>query len=83
MLDDINIEIIIYTYTNATITNKDIRMFSNNHNLTVNRISNIHDRYLIIDDQVYVLGCSIKDIGKKTSTLIKLNSISKEKIFTY
>lgn len=82
MLDDINIEIIIYTYTNATITNKDIRVFSRNHNLIINRISNIHDRYLIIDDEVYVLGCSIKDIGKKTSTLIKLTSINKEKIFT-
>ena len=80
MLSDINIDILIYTYPNATLTNKDIRAFSKDHKLEVFKITNIHDRYIIIDEDVYVLGCSIKDIGKKTSTLIKLNSISKEKI---
>ena len=80
MLSDINIDILIYTYPNATLTNKDIRAFSKDHKIEVFKITNIHDRYIIIDEDVYVLGCSIKDIGKKTSTLIKLNSISKEKI---
>jgi hypothetical protein len=82
MLSDINIDILIYTYPSATLTNKDIKAFSKDHKIEVVKITNIHDRYIIIDEDVYVLGCSIKDIGKKTSTLIKLNSISKEKILT-
>ena len=36
-----------------------------------------HDRFLIIDDDVYLIGGSIKDLGKKVSTFIKL-SIQKE-----
>lgn len=35
-----------------------------------------HDRFLIIDDDVYLIGGSIKDLGKKVSTFVKL-SISK------
>jgi hypothetical protein len=35
------------------------------------------DRFLIIDNDVYLIGASIKDLGKKVSTFIKL-SIQKE-----
>ena len=34
---------------------------------TVNVLSvkNIHDRFLIVDDTVYHIGASLKDLGKK------------------
>ena len=80
MLEDIKVDIIIYTYTSATLTKKDIKMFSLNHKLQVNRMSNIHDRFIIIDEDVYVLGSSLKDIGKKRSTIIKLKTINKDKV---
>lgn len=32
-----------------------------------------HDRFLIIDDDVYLIGGSIKDLGKKVSTFVKLS----------
>lgn len=33
--------------------------------ITVNEFRNSHDRFLIIDDEVYHIGASIKDLGKK------------------
>ena len=38
-----------------------------------------HDRFLIIDDEVYHIGASLKDLGKKMFAFSKLN-IEKEKI---
>ena len=45
--------------------------------IKIERFNKSHDRFLIIDDDVYLIGGSIKDLGKKVSTLIKL-SIPKE-----
>ena len=33
----------------------------------------VHDRYLIIDDAVWLLGTSIKDIGRSLTTIIKVD----------
>ena len=45
--------------------------------INIERFNKSHDRFLIIDDDVYLIGGSIKDLGKKVSTFIKLN-IQKE-----
>ena len=45
--------------------------------INIERFNKSHDRFLIIDDDVYLIGGSIKDLGKKVSTFIKL-SIQKE-----
>lgn len=39
-----------------------------------------HDRFLIIDDKVYHVGASIKDLGKKLCAVTLLNSIPPEEI---
>ena len=39
-----------------------------------------HDRFLIIDDKVYHVGASIKDLGKKLCAVTLLNSITSEEI---
>ena len=39
-----------------------------------------HDRFLIIDDNVYHVGASIKDLGKKLCAVTLLNSITPEEI---
>ncbi len=36
------------------------------------RVKRNHDRFLIIDDVVYLFGASIKDAGKKLFTYIKM-----------
>ena len=45
--------------------------------INIKRFNKSHDRFLIIDEDVYLIGGSIKDLGKKVSTFIKL-SIQKE-----
>ena len=34
---------------------------------------NIHDRFLIVDDDVYHIGASLKDLGKKLFAFSKMN----------
>lgn len=41
----------------------------------------VHDRYLIVDDEVWLLGASVKDMGRGLCTIIKL-SFTPEEILT-
>jgi hypothetical protein len=41
--------------------------------------SNYHDRFLVIDDTIYYLGASLKDLGKKLFAFSKLN-VTMEKL---
>ena len=76
MMNDINIDITIYIASHTPITNREISLFQTNHSLNVIRTNNYHDRFIIIDDELYSVGSSIKDIGKKISHVSKLDSIS-------
>ena len=78
MLNEINIPITIYTLPSASITKQDISKFQINHNLTVIRTNIIHDRFLIIDNEIYSIGSSIKDVGKKRFVMTKIITISKD-----
>ena len=80
MLNEINIPVTIYTLPSASITKQDINKFQINHNLIVNRNNIIHDRFLIIDDDIYSIGSSIKDVGKKRFVMTKIISISKQEL---
>ena len=77
MLVGITLPITIYTYPSSTLTNQDIERFSIEHNLKVCKTNRIHDRFIIIDDTIYLCGASIKDVGKKRFVLTKLKTISK------
>ena len=49
---------------------KQLRLDMEKHNsqypaIDVRIFSKAHDRFLIIDDKVYLIGASIKDMGKK------------------
>ena len=41
--------------------------------ISICQTHNIHDRFLIIDNEVYHLGASLKDLGKKLFAFSKLN----------
>ncbi len=41
--------------------------------IEIHAYKNAHDRFLIIDDQVYHIGASLKDLGKKLFAFSKLN----------
>lgn len=62
--------------------NENLKLDLDKHNsqyqpINIERSNKSHDRFLIIDNEVYLIGGSIKDLGKKVSTFIKL-SIQKE-----
>ena len=80
MLNEINIPITIYTLPSASISKQDINKFQINHILTIKRNNIIHDRFLIIDDDIYSIGSSIKDVGKKRFVMTKIISISKQEL---
>ena len=75
MMMDINIDITIYIASHTPLSNREISLFQANHTLNVIRTNSYHDRFIIIDSQLYNIGSSIKDIGKKISHISKLESI--------
>ena len=71
----------IYTYKKSEQFTLDL----DKHNLqypsvTVHVNKTCHDRFLIIDDKVYHIGASIKDLGQKLCAVTLLNSITAEDI---
>ncbi|MDY4051986.1 MAG: RhuM family protein [Bacilli bacterium] len=61
------VQILIYTSINSRLLSRDIDTFNNQYGgLDVSYTTNVHDRYIIIDQRkLYHLGHSIKDLGKK------------------
>ena len=41
--------------------------------IEIHAYKHAHDRFIIIDDQVYHIGASLKDLGKKLFAFSKLN----------
>ena len=66
-----NVKVIIYTSINSRIIGSDINTFNSQYGgLDVKYTTNVHDRYIIIDQmKLYHLGHSIKDLGKKVFSL--------------
>lgn len=48
--------------------------------ISLHKYTKCHDRFLIIDDQVYHIGASLKDLGKKLFAFSKLETISASEI---
>jgi hypothetical protein len=58
----------------GSLSNQDIQKFNSQYpNLTVRHINAFHDRFIIIDDkEVYHIGASLKDAGKKSFGATKI-----------
>ena len=89
MLDNRNPNVSATIYTAHIGEKLDLALSKHNSQyqpITIEHLNKSHDRFLIIDDDVYLIGGSIKDLGKKVSTFVKL-SIPKEeflgKLSTY
>ena len=55
------------------ITNDKKKLTINKKNINIIYNNTFHDRYIIIDkDNCFLVGASFKDIGNKTSTIIKI-----------
>ena len=71
-----NVQVIIYTSINSRLLGRDINTFNSQYGrLNVGYTTNVHDRYIIIDqNKIYHLGHSIKDLGKKIFSISESDS---------
>ena len=69
------VNVLIVTSGKGNLTDKDITKFNSQYpKLTVKISKDFHDRFLIIDrKEVYHIGASIKDAGKKSFGITKLD----------
>ena len=69
------VNVLIVTSGNGNLTDKDIAKFNSQYpKLAVKISKDFHDRFFIIDrNEVYHIGASIKDAGKKSFGITKLD----------
>ena len=70
-----NIDVTIYTYTISKQLKQDFEKYTTQYqNITLKSFKSSHDRFLIIDKkEVYLIGASLKDLGKKWFGFSKLD----------
>ena len=68
------VDVLIATSGKGNLTTKDINKFNAQYpTLSVKTTADFHDRFLIIDDKEgYFIGASIKDAGKKSFAITKI-----------
>ena len=69
-----NVEVVILTSDKSNIDNLDIKKFNKEYPiLKVSKTNKFHDRFIVIDNrEMYHLGASIKDLGKKCFGINKI-----------
>lgn len=68
-----NVAALIYTKSISKKLQLDIEKHNAQYQqIEVLQFSNSHDRFLILDDSVYLIGASLKDLGKKMFAFSKL-----------
>ncbi len=70
-------EVVILTSNNSNIQNIDIQKFNKEYpTLKVAKANKFHDRFIVIDNkEMYHLGASIKDLGKKCFAINKIEDM--------
>jgi len=69
-----NVEVVILTSNKSSLENIDIQKFNKQYPiLKVAKTDKFHDRFIVIDNnEMYHLGASIKDLGKKCFGINKI-----------
>ena len=72
-----NVEIIIVTSEKSNILKIDIQKFNKEYPaLKITRTNKFHDRFIIIDNkELYHIGASLKDLGKKCFAISKIEDV--------
>ena len=81
-----NVEVVILTSDKSNIQQIDIQKFNKEYPiLRVAKTNKFHDRFIIIDnEEMYHLGASIKDLGKKCFGINKIEDVEiMEKILNH
>lgn len=70
----VGVKVIVYTRQDTPVTKLDETQFNAQYpSLTLKHTNNMHDRFLIIDNtEIYHIGASLKDLGKKCFGFTKL-----------
>ena len=72
-----NVSVTIYTRQLSQQQQLDVQRHNQQYPpIAVNYCQRNHDRFLIIDDAVYVFGASLKDAGKKLFAYIRMQETS-------
>lgn len=51
--------------------------------IPVNILKKAHDRFLIIDEDIYHVGASIKDLGKKWTAIMRMESLDSSTLLSH
>ena len=72
-----DVEVVIITSDKSNLLNLDIQKFNKEYPvLKVAKTNKFHDRFIVIDNkEMYHLGASIKDLGKKCFGINKIEDI--------
>ncbi len=72
-----NVEVVILTSDKSNIDNLDIKKFNKEYPiLKVAKTNKFHDRFIVIDNkEMYHLGASIKDLGKKCFAISRIEDM--------
>ena len=77
----VGVEAVIYTSKVSKQLQLDIDKYNSQYPpIEVRTFSRAHDRFLIIDDAVYLIGASIKDLGKKWFGFTLMENMSAEEL---
>ena len=80
---DANVSAIIYTRQLSQQQHLDVQRHNQQYPpIAVNFCHRNHDRFLIIDDVVYLFGASLKDAGKKLFAYIKMQETSASELLS-
>lgn len=62
----VNVEAVVYTKSISSALQIDVERHNAQYApIEVRTVANVHDRFMVIDDKVFHIGASIKDLGKK------------------
>ena len=77
-----SVSVVIYTDKITPQLELDIKRFNAQYSpVKVKLYTKAHDRFLIIDGEIYHIGASLKDLGKKLFSLSKISAIPPEIIY--
>ena len=74
-----NVTVTIYTKPDTSVTKVDVAKFNKQYPaLEIKHTNKMHDRFLILDNsEIYHIGASLKDLGKKCFSFTKLEDASR------
>lgn len=77
-----SVSVVIYTDKITPQLELDIKRFNAQYSpVKVKLYTKAHDRFLIIDEEIYHIGASLKDLGKKLFAFSKISAIPPEIIY--